>query len=49
MNCIALTVMQMVYMMAGLKSFNLICHDLYMVHYNTVIPYESVKGPIIMI
>jgi hypothetical protein len=49
MNYVALTVMQMGYIMAGLKSFNLIYHDLYVIHYNTVIHYESINGPIIMI
>ena len=49
MNYVALTVMQMGYIMAGLKSFNLIYHDLYVIHYNAVIHYESVKEHIIMI
>jgi hypothetical protein len=49
MSYVALTVMQMGYMMAGLKSFNLIYPDLYMIHYNDVIHYENIKGPIIMI
>lgn len=49
MNYVALTVMQMDYLMAGLKSFNLIYLDLYMIHYNAVIYYESINGPIIVI